>query len=173
MFDLQDVAGERWAKACKDRLFAEGSKIRRIGCVNGVANGKCESRHSGGTGGDNYLAEFVTILASKSLTFLTGRTTFGLKQELTNFGGAPGVFVEAFRREWSVYCCPSQSRPSHCAEKARPVVKVTKPSDGQAITVELGHDQPIKIDLTAIAGENFTLARIGESSSSCSTIARR
>ena len=42
------------------------------------------------------------------------------------------------------------------------VVKVTKPSDGQAITVELGHDQPIKVDLTAIAGENFKLARIGE-----------
>ena len=31
------------------------------------------------------------------------------------------------------------------------VVKVTKPSDGQAITVELGHDQPTKVDLTAIA----------------------
>ena len=42
------------------------------------------------------------------------------------------------------------------------VVKVTKPSDGQAITVELSHDQPTKIDLTAIAGENFALARIGE-----------
>ena len=42
------------------------------------------------------------------------------------------------------------------------VVKVTKPSDGQAITVELSHDQPTKIDLTAIAGENITLARIGE-----------
>ena len=42
------------------------------------------------------------------------------------------------------------------------VVKVTKPSDGQAITVELGHDQQIKVDLTAIAGENFTLAHIGE-----------
>ena len=41
-------------------------------------------------------------------------------------------------------------------------VKVTKPSDGQAITVELSHDQPIKIDLTAIAGENVTLTRIGE-----------
>ena len=41
-------------------------------------------------------------------------------------------------------------------------IKVTKPSDGQAITVELSHDQPIKIDLTAIAGENVTLTRIGE-----------
>lgn len=41
------------------------------------------------------------------------------------------------------------------------VVKVTKPSDGQAITVELSHDQPIKIDLTA------------SPSSPCSTIARR
>ena len=42
------------------------------------------------------------------------------------------------------------------------VVKVTKPSDGQAITIELSHDQQTKIDLTAIAGENFKLARIGE-----------
>ena len=42
------------------------------------------------------------------------------------------------------------------------VVKVTKPSDGQAITIELSHDQRTKIDLTAIASENFTLARIGE-----------
>ena len=42
------------------------------------------------------------------------------------------------------------------------VVKVTKPSDGQAITIELSHDQPTKIDLTAIASENFTLAHIGE-----------
>ena len=41
-------------------------------------------------------------------------------------------------------------------------VQVTKPSDGQAITVELSHDQPTKADLTAIAGENITLARIGE-----------
>ena len=42
------------------------------------------------------------------------------------------------------------------------VVKVTKPSDGQAITIELSHDQPTKIDLTAIASENFTLVHIGE-----------
>src|SRR3954452_11394506 len=42
------------------------------------------------------------------------------------------------------------------------VVKLTKPSEGQAITVELGHEQQIKIDLTAIAGENFKLSRIGE-----------
>ena len=47
-------------------------------------------------------------------------------------------------------------------KKSVKVVKVTKPSDGQAITVELSHDQPIKIDLTAIAGENVTLTRIGE-----------
>ena len=47
-------------------------------------------------------------------------------------------------------------------KKSVKVVKVTKPSDGQAITVELSHDQPTKVDLTAIAGENFTLSRIGE-----------
>jgi len=34
---------------------------------------------------------------------------------------------------------------------------VTKRSDGQAITVEISHDQPTQVDLTAIAGENFTL----------------
>jgi len=37
------------------------------------------------------------------------------------------------------------------------VVKVTKPSDDLAITVELGHDQQIKVDPIAIAGENFKL----------------
>src|SRR4051794_20138725 len=42
------------------------------------------------------------------------------------------------------------------------VVKVTKPSGGQAITIELGHDQQIKVDLTAIASENFKVTRIGE-----------
>jgi len=31
------------------------------------------------------------------------------------------------------------------------VVKIKKPSDGQAITVELSHDQPTKVDLTATA----------------------
>ena len=60
----------------------------------------------------------------------------------------------------------AQANTTGTAQEAqkRPVkvVKVTKPSDGQAITIELSHDQPTKIDLTAIASENFTLARIGE-----------
>ena len=54
------------------------------------------------------------------------------------------------------------STAQEAQKKPVKVVKVTKPSDGQAITVELSHDQPIKIDLTAIAGENVTLTRIGE-----------
>ena len=79
-------------------------------------------------------------------------------------GASPGhPYQRQFRRERSVYCRPSQhgQHRAGCAEKPSSR-KVTKPSDGQAITVELSHDQPIKIDLTAIAGENVTLTRIGE-----------
>ena len=54
------------------------------------------------------------------------------------------------------------STAQEAQKKPFKVVKVTKPSDGQAITVELGHDQQIKVDLTAIAGENFTLVHLGE-----------
>jgi len=89
MFDLQDVAGERWAKACKDRLLQKEVEFVRSAASNGVANGKADP-HSGGTGGDNYLPEFATVSASNLLTFLTDWTTFGLKQELTNFGGPRG-----------------------------------------------------------------------------------
>ena len=42
------------------------------------------------------------------------------------------------------------------------IVKVTKPSDGQAITVELGYEQQTKLDLTAVANEKMTLVHIGE-----------
>ena len=60
----------------------------------------------------------------------------------------------------------AQANTTGTAQEAqkRPVkvVKVTKPSDGQAVTIELSHDQQIKVDLTAIADENFTLSRIGE-----------
>ena len=42
------------------------------------------------------------------------------------------------------------------------IVKVTKPSDGQAITVELGYEQQSKLDLTAVANEKMTLVHIGE-----------
>ena len=57
---------------------------------------------------------------------------------------------------------PKPTRPSTAQGAQKKSVKITKPSDGQAITVELGHDQPTKVDLTAIAGENVTLTRIGE-----------
>ena len=42
------------------------------------------------------------------------------------------------------------------------IVKVTKPSDGQAITVELGYEQQSKLDLTLVANEKMTLVHIGE-----------
>ena len=42
------------------------------------------------------------------------------------------------------------------------IVKVTKPSDGQAITVELGYEQQSKLDLTSVANEKMTLVHIGE-----------
>ena len=42
------------------------------------------------------------------------------------------------------------------------IVKVTKPSDGQAITVELGYEQQSKLDLTLVANERMTLVHIGE-----------
>ena len=42
------------------------------------------------------------------------------------------------------------------------IVKVTKPSDRQAITVELGYEQQSKLDLSAVANEKITLVHIGE-----------
>ena len=39
---------------------------------------------------------------------------------------------------------------------------MTKPSDGQAITVDLGYEQQAKLDLTAVANEKMTLVHIGE-----------
>ena len=42
------------------------------------------------------------------------------------------------------------------------IVKVTKPLDGQAITVDLGYEQQAKLDLTSVANEKMTLVHIGE-----------
>ena len=42
------------------------------------------------------------------------------------------------------------------------IVKVTKPSDGQAITVDLGYQQQSKLDLSGVANEKMTLVHIGE-----------
>ena len=42
------------------------------------------------------------------------------------------------------------------------IVKVTKPSDGQAITVDLGYEQQAKLDLTSVSNEKMTLVHIGE-----------
>ena len=42
------------------------------------------------------------------------------------------------------------------------IVKVTKPSDGQAVTVDLGYQQQAKLDLSSVANEKMTLVHIGE-----------
>lgn len=42
------------------------------------------------------------------------------------------------------------------------VVKITKPADGQAITIELSYDQSIKVDFSAIADERIIIVRTGE-----------
>ena len=42
------------------------------------------------------------------------------------------------------------------------VVKVIKPGAEEAVTVELGYDQKVKLDLSAVADEKLTLVHIGE-----------
>ena len=42
------------------------------------------------------------------------------------------------------------------------VVKVVKPGDEEAVTIELGYDQKVKLDLTGVADEKLTLVHIGE-----------
>ena len=42
------------------------------------------------------------------------------------------------------------------------IVKVTKPLDGQAITIELGYEQQTKLDLSGVANEKMTFVHIGE-----------
>ncbi len=41
-------------------------------------------------------------------------------------------------------------------------IKVTKPTNEQAVTVQLGYDQAYKLDLSSIANEKITLVHIGE-----------
>src|SRR5476651_1525125 len=41
-------------------------------------------------------------------------------------------------------------------------IKVTKPSNEQAVTIQLGYDQAYKLDLSSIANEKITLVHIGE-----------
>ena len=47
-------------------------------------------------------------------------------------------------------------------EKSVRVIKVTKPLDGQAITIDLGYQQTTKLDLTSVATEKMTRVHIGE-----------
>ena len=42
------------------------------------------------------------------------------------------------------------------------IYKLTKPLTDQAVTVNLGYDQNVKIDFSAIANEKITLVHIGE-----------
>ena len=42
------------------------------------------------------------------------------------------------------------------------VVKVVKPDSDQAVTLELGYDQKVKLDLSGVANEKLTLVHIGE-----------
>ena len=47
-------------------------------------------------------------------------------------------------------------------KKAVRTVKVTKPQDGQAVTIELGYEQQTKLDLSGVANEKMTFVHIGE-----------
>ena len=71
----------------------------------------------------------------------------------------------------SVEVAPGQNLPSAQFVSTFPinegsattqVVKVVKPGDEQAVTIELGYDQKVKLDLTAVADEKLTLVHIGE-----------
>lgn len=42
------------------------------------------------------------------------------------------------------------------------VVKLTKPADNQAVTIELSYDQSIKVDFSEIANEKIIIVRVGE-----------
>jgi T1SS-143 domain-containing protein len=42
------------------------------------------------------------------------------------------------------------------------VVKLTKPADNQAVTIELSYDQSIKVDFSDIANEKIIIVRVGE-----------
>src|SRR5262245_42118517 len=42
------------------------------------------------------------------------------------------------------------------------VVKVAKPQNNQAVTIQLGYDQSVQLDLKDISNEKITLVHIGE-----------
>ena len=42
------------------------------------------------------------------------------------------------------------------------VIRIDKPSDGQAVTAEASYDGTVRIDFSAIANEKITLVHIGE-----------
>jgi len=71
----------------------------------------------------------------------------------------------------SVEMAPGQGMPSAQFAATFPItedsattriVKVVKPGDEEAVTIELGYDQKVKLDLTGVADEKLTLVHIGE-----------
>ena len=56
----------------------------------------------------------------------------------------------------------TDTQADKAATKEQKVVKLTKPADGQAVTVELSYDQSIKVDFSEIANEKIIVVRIGE-----------
>src|SRR5919198_3852465 len=41
-------------------------------------------------------------------------------------------------------------------------IKITQPADGQAVSIEIGYEQKVKLDLSAIADKKITLVHVGE-----------
>jgi hypothetical protein len=66
-----------------------------------------------------------------------------------------GRAIEERRRDTvaNVHCRAHASAAEATAPKEpTSIVKVTKPSDGQATTVDLGYQQQARIDLSSVAG---------------------
>src|SRR6187200_2632505 len=42
------------------------------------------------------------------------------------------------------------------------LMKVVKPQAGQSVTLELGYDQSVKLDLTGVANEKMKFVHVGE-----------
>src|SRR5215475_3928852 len=56
----------------------------------------------------------------------------------------------------------AQATPATNSNTPPRIIKITQPPNGQAVTVELGFDQKVKLDLSAIADKKITLVHVGE-----------
>src|SRR5215217_3659564 len=56
----------------------------------------------------------------------------------------------------------AQAASSSASNAAPRVIKVVKPAADQSVTLELGYDQKVKLDLSDIANEKITLVHVGE-----------